>query len=76
MEQEPIVESQNQLSQVESMFACEVLLSQLMIRVSILPVVGGTKWYGREIGCFLRHPSGTQSVGMSCFDHGRSAAHT
>jgi hypothetical protein len=53
MKVEAIVKSQNELWQGEPMFSYEALLTQPVIGIRTLLVMGGAQGYSRKIGCFL-----------------------
>jgi len=71
---EKIIQRQNHLWQIETVRVREARLAQPVIRVGVLPMMRGTEWYGREVGCLLGHASRTEGVGVRRLDHDRSAA--
>jgi hypothetical protein len=66
--------SKHALLQVEPMSLRKFLLAQAMVRIQILPVMSGTHRDRREVRGLLPQSPGTQDVGMSRFDHGRTTA--
>jgi len=71
---EKIIQRQNHLSQIETVRVREARLAQPVIRVGVLPMMRGTEWYGREVGCLLGHAPRTEGVGVRRLDHDRSPA--
>jgi hypothetical protein len=70
LQQEPPVEIQDHIREIEQVRAGKVHLTQAVVGIRVFPVMAGTQRYRGEIRRLLGHPSGTQGIGVGGFNHG------